>query len=441
MERLYTTEELKDLDRKYLWHPFTQMQDWREDDFLIIERGRGSYLFDTEGGKYLDGVSSLWTNVHGHRKKELDRALRKQLRMVAHSTFLGLTNVPAIMLAEELINIAPPGLNKVFYSDNGSTAVEIALKMAFQYWLNLGKKKTTFISFTNAYHGDTIGSVSVGGIDTFHQIFKPLLFPVYHSPSPYCYRCPVGKEYPGCSLSCLDPLEALLKEKSQETAAVILEPEVQGAAGIVTQPKGFVRRVRDLCDRHQALLIFDEVATGFGRTGKMFACEHSGVSPDLMALAKGITGGYLPLAATLVRDEVYNSFLGDYEELKTFFHGHTYTANPLACEVARANIELFKRDNLLARVEERAEQLTEGLRRFGRLKTVGDIRQKGLMTGIELVAERKTRAEIPMKEKAGIKVILKARRLGAIIRPLGNVIVLMPPLSISKLELKLNYLK
>ncbi|MDI6725471.1 MAG: adenosylmethionine--8-amino-7-oxononanoate transaminase [Smithellaceae bacterium] len=430
------TDKLRGLDRKHIWHPFTQMQDWRENDFLIIERGKGSYLYDTEGKKYLDGVSSLWVNVHGHRKKELDRAMKRQLGLVAHSTFLGLSNVPAIRLAEELVGIAPAGLNKVYYSDNGSTAVEIALKMAYQYWQHQGKKKDTFVTFTNAYHGDTIGSVSVGGIDIFHQIFAPLLFPTHRTHSPYCYRCPLGKSHPDCRLGCLDQLDGLLRDKSEEIAAVILEPEVQGAAGMITQPEGFVRGVRDICDRHQTLLIFDEVATGFGRTGKMFASEHSGVSPDLLAVAKGITGGYLPLAATLVRDKVYEAFLGKYEENKTFFHGHTYTANPLACAVARENIRLLKEDHFLDQAADRAHLLAEGLGRFLELSSVGQVRQRGLMVGIELVADKKTKEEIPLKDKAGIRVIRKARELGAILRPLGNAIVLMPPLSISRRELK-----
>ncbi len=436
MNDLTNTEDLRELDRKYIWHPFTQMQDWRRMDFLVIARARGSYLYDTDGNRYLDGVSSLWVNVHGHRKGELDRAVRRQLSRVAHSTFLGLSNVPAIQLAADLISIAPAGLSKVFYSDNGSTAVEIALKMAFQYWQFQGKNKTSFVTFTNAYHGDTIGAVSLGGIDLFHQIFNPLLFPTYRAHCPCCWRCPIEKTFPDCRLACLNRLDRLLKEKSDEIAAVILEPEVQGAAGMITQPAGFVRRVREICDVHQTLLIFDEVATGFGRTGRMFAAEHSGVSPDLMALAKGITGGYLPLAATLVGEKIYEAFLGEYEKTKTFFHGHTYTANPLACEVARENIRLLRKRDFLDRLLELSDLMAAGLKRFMELEIVGDIRQKGLMVGIELTAHRDSRAEIPLQEQAGVKVILKARQLGAILRPLGNVIVLMPPLAISARELK-----
>ncbi len=435
-KRTTKSEELKALDRRYIWHPFTQMQDWLKEDFLIIERGKGSYLYDTCGRKYLDGVSSLWVNVHGHRKRQLDQAIQRQLNKVAHSTFLGLSNVPAILLAQDLVEAAPAGLNKVFYSDNGSTAVEIAIKMAFQYWQAKGDRRTGFISFRNAYHGDSLGAVSVGGMDLFHQIFKPLLFPVHQAAAPYCYRCPLGQTWPSCFLACLIPFENLLKEKAGEIAAVILEPEVQGAAGMITQPEGFVRAVRELCSRHNVLLILDEVATGFGRTGKMFACGHSGVSPDLMAVAKGLTGGYLPLAATFATDEIYRAFLGKYEELKTFFHGHTYTANPLACEVARENLRLLREENLLLQVEEKSQLLTELLKPLSDRDPVGEIRQKGLMVGIELVANRETREEIPLQEKAGIRVILEARRRGAILRPLGNVIVIMPPLSISERDLK-----
>jgi adenosylmethionine-8-amino-7-oxononanoate aminotransferase len=435
MQESYT-ERLRAQDRQFLWHPFTQMQDWRRMDFPIIERARGIYLYDTDGNRYLDGVSSLWVNVHGHRKRELDRVLREQLKRVAHTTFLGLSNVPATELASELVAIAPPGLSKVFYSDSGSTAVEIALKMAFQYWSFRGEKRTKFVTFDNAYHGDTIGSVSVGGIDLFHRLFHPLLFPSYRTVGAYCYRCSLSLAPDTCQLACLDHLDRLLAKNAQEVAAVILEPEVQGAAGMLVQPAGYVRKVRDICRKHKVLLIFDEVATGFGRTGKIFAAGHSGVTPDLMALAKGITGGYLPLAATLATNEIYETFLGNYEEFKTFFHGHTYTANPLACAVARENIRLLCREEFLVELEDKVSYLKEGLAGFPGLDLVGDIRQKGLMVGIELVLCRRTKEEIPPARQAGHQVILEARRRGVILRPLGNVVVLMPPLAIRPRELK-----
>lgn len=436
-EKKFSTEELRSYDRRYIWHPFTQMQDWTKENFLVIHKGKGGYIYDTDGNRYIDGVSSLWVTVHGHRKKEIDNAIKKQLLNIAHSTFLGLSNIPAVLLAKHLVDITPKGLNKVFYSDNGSTACEIALKMAFQYWQQKGEtKRKRFISFENAYHGDTIGSVSLGGIDLFHKIYRPLLFKTYSTYSPYCYRCPLKMEFPDCGTACLEKLENLLKAKGGEIAGVMLEPEIQGAAGMITQPEGFVKKVSEICKKYDVLLIFDEVATGFGRTGKMFACEHSGVTPDIMALSKGITGGYLPLAATIVKDKIYKAFLGRYEEFKTFFHGHSYTANPLASAAALENINLFNKENLLNKISANEKFLKNELKKFERLNIVGDIRQKGLMAGIELVSSKKEKSVIPLKDKAGINVILKARKKGAILRPLGNVIVLMPHLSISEYQLK-----
>ncbi|WP_341349596.1 adenosylmethionine--8-amino-7-oxononanoate transaminase [Desulfofundulus thermosubterraneus] len=430
---------LEQWDKQYVWHPFTQMQQYVREKPLIIARGEGSYLIDVEGNRYLDGVSSLWVTIHGHCHPALNRAIKEQLDKIAHSTLLGLANVPSILLAKKLVEITPPGLNKVFYSDAGATAVEIALKMAFQYWQQKEggrfRSKTKFISLVEAYHGDTIGSVSVGGMPLFHGIFKPLLFECLHAPAPYCYRCPLERERENCGMACADRLEELLKEHQQEVAAVIIEPLVQGAAGMITAPEGFLRRVRGLCTRYNVLLIADEVAVGFGRTGRLFACEHEGVSPDLMCLAKGITGGYLPLAATITTDEVYSAFLGTPEECKTFYHGHTYTGNPLACAAALASIELFEKENLLAALQPKIELLHRKLESFWELPHVGDIRQRGMMVGIELVADKKTKQPYPLEEQVGHRVILEARRRGLVIRPLGNVIVLMPVLAMSEEEL------
>ena len=315
-------------DQSYLWHPFTQMQDFFQDELLVIERGEGVYLFDHNGKRYLDGVSSLWTNVHGHRRRELDEAIKNQLDKIAHCTMLGLANVPAINLAKRLVDITPLGLNKVFFSDNGSTAVEVALKMAYQYWQLRGEKqRRRFLKLKNAYHGDTLGAVSVGGIDLFHQIFHDLLFPTFEAPNPYCFRCP---DHENCKNQCLEALEELVACNHTEIAAIILEPIMQGAAGMIPQPSGYLKRVREIADQFGLLLIADEVATGFGRTGKMFACNHEDISPDIICLAKGITGGYLPLAATLTTEQIYQMFLGKFEEFKAFYHGHTYTGNPLA---------------------------------------------------------------------------------------------------------------
>ena len=425
-------------DKKYIWHPFTQMQDYSLEAPLIIEKGEGCTLVDIHGKAYLDGVSSLWTNVHGHRKHRLDLAIREQLDRVAHSTLLGLSNVPAIELAKRLVGIAPQGLTKVFYSDNGSTAVEIALKMAFQYHQQTdGEKggKRKFIAFKNAYHGDTIGSVSIGGIDIFHEKYSPLLFHAYKAESPYCYRCPWERSYPSCGLECLMRLETLMASHAREVCALVIEPLVQGAAGMLIQPPGFLEGVRDLCTKYNILMIADEVAVGFGKTGRMFACDHEGVVPDLMALAKGISGGYLPLAATLTTEEIYQGFLGRYEEFKTFFHGHTYTGNPLACAAAIANLEIFEEERILEELKDKIRLLAERLESFKSLRHVGDIRQMGIMVGIELVADRLSKRPFEPKEKIGHRVILEARKRGLIIRPLGNVIVLMPPLSISTEEI------
>ncbi len=430
--------ELEVDDRRYIWHPFTQMQDYAIEKPLIIERGEGCLLTDIHGNTYLDGVSSLWTNVHGHRKEKLDLAIRRQLDRIAHSTLLGLSNVPAIQLAKELIAIAPKGLTRVFYSDNGSTAVEIALKMAFQYHRQVNGKngdKTKFIAFKNAYHGDTVGSVSVGGIDIFHEKYSPLLFHAFKAESPYCYRCPFDRAYPSCGHTCLDRLEALMKAHAHEVCALVIEPLVQGAAGMLVQPPGFLRRVRELCTAYDILMIADEVAVGFGKTGRMFACEHEEVAPDMMTLAKGISEGYLPLAATLTTDEIYQGFLGKYEEFKTFFHGHTYTGNPLACAAGIANLSIFEEERVLDRLQPKIRQLAAGLEAFRALACVGDIRRKGIMVGIELVVDRRSKEPFPPEEKVGHRVILEARKRGLIIRPLGNVVVLMPPLAISTEEI------
>ena len=488
-------------DKRFIWHPFTPMQEWEKGEPLIIEAAKGSYLRDISGRAYLDGVSSLWTNIHGHRRREIDRAILRQVRQVSHSTLLGLANVPSILLAEKLVGIAPPGLSRLFYSDNGSTAVEVALKMAFQYWQQVspeGRAKTRFISFKNGYHGDTIGAVGVGGISLFHGLYRPLLMDSIQVESAYCYRCPVcndrmapphleakgwgdtpqsprpggaglapthldvlvwgdtprspqpgGRPSPepprssfpvplpceNCRLACLNNLEAALKAQHRSVAAVIIEPLVQAAGGMLVSPPGYLSRVRELCTRYRVLMIADEVAVGFGRTGRMFACEHEEIRPDLLCLAKGITGGYLPLAATLATEEVYQAFLGQPHEDRTFFHGHTYTGNPLACAAGLASLEVFDQDRTLERLQGKIVQMERGLRRFWELPHVGDIRQKGFMVGIELVADRSTKAPYPPEVRMGARVALEARPRGAILRPLGDVVVLVPPLSIKKREM------
>ncbi len=428
--------------------------------------------------------SSLWVNIHGHRKREIDDAIREQLDHIAHSTMLGLSNVPAIQLAERLAKIMPGGdspdsttsLNsvrkparpaggpacpvgrsgtvpsslsagsrrqsplapyplppsKVFYSDNGSTAVEVALKMAFQYWTHRGEEgKVSFLSLKNGYHGDTLGAVSVGGIDIYHKVFGPLLFKTHKAPSPYCYRCELEAAYPDCKLKCLGTMDEMLREKSGEIAAVIIEPLVQAAGGMIVSPPGYLKGVRELCTKYDVLMIADEVATGFGRTGTMFACEQEGVMPDIICLSKGLTGGYLPLAATVATEEIYHSFLGDFKDLKTFFHGHSYTGNPLGCAAALACLDIFEKENTLEGLGPKIGMLESFLRDVAKLGHVGDVRNKGMMAGIELVKSKSTKEPYPWEEKMGWRVAYYARDHGVFIRPLGNVVVIMPPLSIS----------
>ncbi|MEW6357733.1 MAG: adenosylmethionine--8-amino-7-oxononanoate transaminase [Planctomycetota bacterium] len=427
---------LQERDKKYVWHPFTQMKDYLTEAPLIIADGEGAVLRDIHGNEYIDGVSSLWCNIHGHRKKEIDEAIIAQLGRIAHSTLLGLANVPSIELAEKLVEIAPDGLNKVFYSDSGATAMEIALKMAFQYWRHKGQpERTRFISLTNAYHGDTIGAVSLGGIDIFHEAFRPLLFDVLHAPSPFCYRCELGLDPGTCGMACAKKLREVVEQHRGEVIGVFLEPLVQGAAGMIVAPDGYLKEAERICRDNGTLLVCDEVATGFGRTGKMFACFHENVEPDILACAKGITGGYLPLAATLTTDKVYDAFLGDYSEMKTFFHGHTYTGNPLACAAALGSLRVFEKEKVLNALQPKIALLERRLNEFHDLEHVGDVRQRGFMAGIELVRDRATKAPYPWQEKVGIQVIMAARPRGLIIRPLGNVIVIMPPLCITEDQL------
>jgi len=443
-------KELTELDKKYIWHPFTQMSEWLKDEPLVIASGKGVYLKDINGKKYIDGVSSLWVNVHGHRHPYIDNAIKKQLGLIAHSTFLGLTHKPAIELSQRLIEIMPyKGLKKIFYSDNGSTAVEVALKMAYQYWRQKGdRKRCKFLSLKNAYHGDTIGSVSVGGMDLFHSIFKPLLFDVVFAPSPYCYRCPHRGKENGvrdlnplfrrycqkirCDASCVRELNKLVKKNSSTLAGAIIEPMIQGAAGMITMPPGYVKEFEKIMKAHNILIIADEVATGFGRTGKMFASEIEKLKPDFLCVAKGITGGYLPLAATITTEKIFSAFLGRYEEYKTFFHGHTYTANPLACATAIASIEIFHKEKTLEKLPAKIKTLSESLNNLLQSNPfVGDIRQLGLMAGIEIVKDKNTKECFAPSERIGAKICRQARKYGVILRPLGDVIVIMPPLAIS----------
>jgi adenosylmethionine-8-amino-7-oxononanoate aminotransferase len=431
-----TREQLELWDRDHVWHPFTPMGQYAQEKPLIIVGAHGSYLTDIDGNEYIDGVSSMWCNVHGHRVPAIDAALREQLDKIAHSTLLGAANVPSIQLARRLVELAPAGLTRVFYSDDGATAVEVALKMAFQYWRQCPRprpEKTKFLSLNRAYHGDTLGDVSIGDLARFHHLFAPLLFPTERAPSHYCYRCPLGLARATCRIACVDELAALVRSHAGTLAAVVIEPLMQGAAGMIAAPADYLRRVREVTKECLVLLIADEVAVGMGRTGSLFACQQEGVTPDFLCLAKGLTGGYLPLAATLTTEEVFRAFLG---EGRTFYHGHTYTGNQLGCAAALANLELLTGGGVLASVPEKAERLAQHLHRLSELPCVGDVRQQGLMAGIELVEHRIDKRPFALERRAGAAVCRMARQHGVLLRPLGDVVVIMPPLAIELSELE-----
>ena len=433
----------KEIPRDPVWYPFTQMQEFAEYSPLIIAAAQGCWLEDEQGRRYLDGVSSLWANVHGHRHPVIDRAIADQMGRVAHTTMLGLTHAGGIELARQLVEIAPEGLSRVFYSDSGATAVEIALKMAYQYWQLKGEtQRYKFLKLSEAYHGDTIGAVSLGGMDLFHERFDRLLFDTIKVPTPDLYRHPFADaEQKEIVERYFARSEELIEKNSQQACGFIIEPLIQGAAGMIVHPPGYLKHIRDLTRKHNMLLIADEVAVGFGRTGKMFASAWEDVSPDLLCLGKGITGGYLPLAATMATEEIFSAFLGDFRELKTFFHGHTYTGNPLACAAALASLQVFAEEKTLdaSVFGPKAQRYSEGMKRLEQLGHVGSVRYRGVMGGVELVQDKNTKEPYPFEQRIGYQVIMEARKEGVMLRPLGDVIVLMPPLAVSLEELGLLF--
>ncbi len=431
-------EDLRAWDRAHVWHPFTQMLDWMGDDPLIISRGEGNYLIDIQGNRYLDGVSSLWCNLLGHNHPHLNASIKSQLDQIAHSTLLGLANVPATLLARKLAELTPEGLTRVFYSDSGSTATEIALKLAFQYWQLRGEpQRVKFASLVEAYHGDTLGAVSVGYSELFHHFYRPLLSETVRLIPPHLFRFRDGMSEARALRAAVGDAQQKLSRHRNEVAAVIVEPLMQGAAGMWAQPVEYVQALRRLTRELGLLLICDEVATGFGRTGKMFACQHAEITPDLLCLAKGMTGGYLPLAATLTTEAVFSAFLAPYDEFKTFFHGHTYTGNPLGCAAALATLEVLEEEDVLSALQPKIAFLEQQLSaRIAPLRQVADIRKWGFMVGIELMRDPRQRIPYAAAEKIGVQIIMEARKQGVILRPLGNVIVLMPPLSLTFDELE-----
>lgn len=420
---------LRQWDNEHVWHPFTPMSAYREEHAPIIERAEGFYLIDTEGQRYLDGISSLWCNVHGHHVPEIDAAIKEQLGRVAHTTLLGLSSVPSIELARELVERVPQGLTKVFYSDSGATAVEAALKIAYQYHRQKPHpepERDLFVCLGDAYHGDTVGSVSVGGMELFHGVYRNLLFQTLRVPAPVPVLTPKELTPETYLAWCFNEVEDVFEQHHHRIAGMIIEPLVQGAAGIWVHSRGYLKHVRELTKRYGVPLIADEVAVGFGRTGTMFASEQESVEPDLMCVAKGLTGGYLPVAATLATEEIFHAFLGKPAEGKTFYHGHTYTGNPLGCAAALASLRLFDQNRVLENIARNTNLLRERLAVLKEHPHVLEVRQKGIMVGIHLVEDRAIKKAFPVEKRIGHQVTLAARKRGVIIRPLGDVVVLMP---------------
>lgn len=430
-------KELIEKDLKYIWHPDTQMKDFENEDPIIIERGKGIYVWDIEGNKYIDAVASWWVNTLGHSHPRLNKALSNQAEKIEHILLAGFSHVPAIELAEELVKMSADNLTKVFYSDNGSTAVEVAIKMAFQYWMQVGRaEKKKFVALENSYHGDTLGAVSVGGVDIFYKIFKPLLFDIFQAKSPYCYKCPLGLEKETCKADCIKYVEEIFEKNHSEIAAMLIEPLVQGAAGMRIYPALYLKKLRELCDKYDILLIDDEVAMGFGRTGKMFAYEHADIKPDIVCLAKGITAGYMPLAVTLATDKIFNAFYDDYNSHKTFFHGHSFTGNPLATAVAVENLKILKEEKVIENLQPKIAVFEKELQKLKELKHVGDVRSIGMIGAVEIVEDKVSKKLFDLELRIGKKVYKEALKLGAILRPIGNVIYFIPPYVITEDEIQ-----
>jgi len=428
---------LQEKDRKFLWHPYTQMKDYSERELLMIDRAEGIRLYDEHGREYFDTISSWWCIVHGHSHPLMQERIRQQLSRLDQVLLAGTSHESAILLAEKLVSITPDNLTKVFFSDNGSTACEIAIKMSLQYWRQTGHpERSELVALGRGYHGDTIGTMSLGGVPEFHSPFQGLLFDSHRLPSPYCYRCPVGQTQESCDCQCLQPLFELLARQGEKVAALIVEPLIQAAGGMIIYPVKYLVKLVLLCKDYGVHVIFDEVATGFGRTGTMFAMEQAGVAPDFLCLSKGLTGGIMPMAATLTSDAVYHAFYADYAEGKTFFHGHTFTGNPLAAAAGLASLEIFFREQTLAGLPEKIRALHAGMRRFADLPWIGDLRQLGMISAMELVKNKSTREAYGFSERVGWPIYLAGLAEGILLRPIGNVIYLWLPLSSTVAEIE-----
>lgn len=435
MER--TQEQLSKIDLQYIWHPCSQMKDYETLPPIVIDHGKGVYLYDKNGKRYLDVVSSWWCNLLGHCNEKISARMKQQLDRLEHVIFANFTHEPAIQLCERLVQILPKGLCKFNFSDNGSAAIECALKMAFQYQYQTGHpEKKRFMALSEGYHGETIGALSVGGLDLYAEIYKPMLMDIVRVEAPDCYRCPYGECRDTCQCECFQQAEEALSKYGQEIAAFIMEPLVQGSAGMRIYPPLYLKKLREACDRYGVLLIADEIATGFGRTGKLFACDHAGITPDILCMSKGLTGGYLPMAITVTTQEIYDAFYDDYNKGKAFMHSHTYSGNPLACSAALAVQDILEEEQILEHAAQRADYLHEQLMNaLGDHPNVGEIRHIGLINGIELVADRKTKTPFPSEDRVGYQIYKRALQEGVIFRPLGDVIYFNPPLIIKEEEI------
>ena len=429
---------MEERDLAHIWHPCSQMKDYEELPPIVVERGEGVWLHDIRGKKYLDIVSSWWANLLGHCNPDINRAVKEQLDTLEHVIFANFSHEGAIRLAEELADTLPPGLTKFHFNDNGSAAVECALKMSFQYYLQTGKpEKQRFMCLSEAYHGETIGALSVGSMDLFARMYQPMMMDNIHVEAPDCYRCPYGETREHCDCACFEHAERAFEAHAHETAAIIVEPLLQGCAGMRIYPPLYLRKLRALCDAYDVKLICDEIATGFGRTGKMFASEHAGITPDIMCLSKGLTGGYLPMSITCVRENIYEAFYADYAAGRAFMHSHTYAGNPLGCAAARAVLRIMREQNILARAGETAAWLTQEMQdAFGAHPNVGEIRHIGLIHAIELVADRETKTPLPQR-RTGYEIYKRALRRGLLLRPLGDVLYFNPALNITREELRI----
>ena len=430
-------DKLLKKDLQHIWHPYTQMKDCETNPPILIERAKGIKVYDKNGRVYHDAISSWWCNIHGHNHPKIQKAVREQMKKLDHILFAGFTHEPAIELADRLIDMTPEHITKVFYSDNGSTAVEVALKMSLQYWAQKGfEGKNRFVSLDCGYHGDTIGTMSVSSIDLFNKVFSPLLFKTYKAQTPYCYRCPLNKKRKKCKIACTKHMEHILATHSRKIAAVVLEPLIVGSGGMIIYPTEYLTKVAELAKKYNVHLILDEVATGFGRTGKMFASDYVNIKADFMCISKGLTSGTLPLAATLTTDDIYAAFYADYKDKKTFYHGHTYTANPVACAAAVASIDIFKDEDVLNRIKPNIELLKQGLNEMLELDFVGDVRSLGMVGAIELVKDKATKEPFAFEERIGYKIYKEGLKQKLILRPLGNIVYLYLPLCIKTTQLQ-----